>query len=198
MPQARLPDINTQYIKFTNEAVNSWKSENYEACLGSLFTLNALMPEKYRVVISNQEHKKLTNEQLWNICTKCKHENKHEDIKYYQLMMPYIDSVLTKTKYQEMWRCTECKKENILLKSDMVQDKPKDPSYFKVVPEPPSQKDGIMDRRKYSTKFTLWFWTCLGEIESQMATFRDDNWTKNELYQDLDYDGSEEAEDATA
>src|SRR3990170_1282843 len=152
MPQARLPNINTQYIKFTNEAVNAWKSENYEACLGSLFALNALMPDKYRVLISNQEHKKLTNEQLWNICTKCKHEN-------------------------------------ILLKSDMVQDKPKDPSYFKVVPEPPSQKDGIMDRRKYSTKFTLWFWTCLGEIESQMATFRDDNWTKSEPYPDFDYDG---------
>jgi len=153
------------------------------------------MPDKYRTIISNALHKEKTNEQLWNLCMYCKKECKHEDVKTYTLLVPFIDSVLAKEMYQEVWRCTECKKENVILKSDLIQDKPKDPSYFKIVPEPPSQKDGIMDRRKYSSKFTLWFWTCLGEIQAQMAQFRDDNWTKSDVYQDIDYDGRFEEED---
>ena len=196
MPQARLPDINTQYIKFTNEAVNGWKSENYEACLGSLYSLNALLPDKYRIIISDEKFKEVTAEKIWNVCTACSKEIEHDKVMTYKVMLPFRRSVFTKTMYQEVWQCPKCHHENDLLKSDLIIDKPKDPSFFKVVPRPPMLQDGILDGRKYYSKFTIWFWTCLGEIQSQMAQFRDDNWTKETPYGEVDYDGSLEANDS--
>lgn len=195
MPQARLPDINTQYIKFTNEAVNGWKSENYEACLGSLYSLNALLPEKYRVELSDELYKARTAEKILNICTECNKEIEHEKIETYQIMLPFVQSVLNKTLYKEVWKCPKCQVENDLLTSKIVIDKPKDPEFFKVVPNPPRLQDGILDGRKYHSKFTVWFWTCLGEIQAQMAQFRDDNWTKETPFSEIDYDGSLENAD---
>ena len=186
MPQARLPDINTQYIKFVNEAVNSWKSKNYESCLGSLFTLNGMLPENYRVLISDEEYKKRTSEQLMLVCSECEQESDRFKIKIKHLLLKYLDSILVGKKYDDFWSCPKCKVMNKLSKTDMVQDRRKDPGFYQVSPSPPIKHDGLLDRRKYHAKFTVWFWTYIGEVIAQMAKFRDDNWTKENIYGDQD------------
>ncbi len=195
MPQARLPDINTQYIKFTNEAVNSWKSKNYESCLGSLFTLNGMLPEEYRVNISDEDYNKATAEQLLVVCPGCAKESDRLKIKVKHLLLPYLDSVLHGDKYDDFWICSGCKTMHRLSDTDMIQDRRKDPGFYQVSPVPPMKHDGLLDRRKYHAKFTLWFWTYIGEVIAQMAKFRDDNWTKENIYGNDEVDTTAEEND---
>ena len=128
MPQARLPDINTQYIKFTNEAVNSWKSKNYESCLGSLFTLNGMLPQEYRVTISNEQYLEKTKEILIVVCTDCGKETEREKIPIRHLMLPMLDSILAKKKYDDFWFCPGCKVRNKLIETEMILNKRVDPA----------------------------------------------------------------------
>jgi len=157
MPQARLPDINTQYIKFTNEAVNSWKSKSYESCLGSLFALNGMLPKDYRVTISNDDYLEKTKEVLIVVCADCGVETNKDKIKIRHLMLPMLDSILAKTMYEDFWFCPKCNTRNKLNKTEMILNKRVDPSFNQIVPKPPMRHDGLMDRSKYHAKFTLWF-----------------------------------------
>ena len=68
MPQARLPDINTAFIVYRREAITSWKSQTYDACFGSLQTLNGLLPHDYRVMISDSEYYKEINKDMLFTC----------------------------------------------------------------------------------------------------------------------------------
>jgi len=72
MPQARLPDINTAYITYRREVLVSLKSKNYTSCIGALYALNGLLPEKYRVTISNLAYAEKTEQDLLVICRHCK------------------------------------------------------------------------------------------------------------------------------
>ncbi len=195
MPQARLPDINTQYIKFTNEAVNSWKSKSYESCLGSLFALNGMLPADYRVTISDQDYLDKTKEVLIVVCTDCKKETDRDEVAVRHLMLPHLDSILAGQKYDDFWFCPKCNIRNKLSKTEMILNKRVDPAFNQVMPKPPTRHDGLLDRAKYHSKFTLWFWTCMGEIIAQMAKFRDDNWTKENIYGNDD-DVNTEAEES--
>lgn len=195
MPQARLPDINTQYIKFVNESVNSWKSKAYDSCLGAIHCINALLPEDYRVQISDQKYLDASKEQIFAKCHQCDEETNRQDIEIFQVLLNFEESVMMGAKSKEIWVCPKCKKESDVLRTEFVSERFQDPTYFQVVPQPPRHTDGLIDRTSFHKKFTVWFWTMLGELGNQMAKFRDDNWTKEEVYADLDdIDGGEEKE----
>lgn len=196
--QARLPDINTAFIVYRREAISSWKSRTYDSCFGSLNTLNGLLPKKYRVVISTKEYDNKTKQDLIACCTKCDAEIDFRSVQVFELIAPFTQSVINGNVKEKVWNCTECKKINHLDDTKIIQKVLQEPYFLQVVPKPPIRREGMMDRTRYHIKFSIWFWTVLGEIEQQMAQFRDDNWHKEgELYDiDTDIGDSGEADDA--
>lgn len=197
MPQARLPDINTAFVTYRREALNNLKSEKYPMVFGSLFALNALLPEEYRVHISTPEYEKTIKEKE-RLMAKCKHcpvQTENKDLNAIEVLQTFASVTITGQVNEKIWICTACHKENILGETAFVQEKLLNPSFIKVVPEPPQRHEGLMARNTYHKMITMWVWQLLCEVEEQMAEFRDDNWQKADVFgQDEDYDGHLEAE----
>lgn len=197
MPQARLPDINTAYITYRREVLVSLKTKNYTSCIGSLYALNGLLPQKYRVTISNLEYAEKTMQDLKVICNHCKQQINYKSIKILKVIMPLIDGLITSQSYHKVWDCTLCLKENTLDHTEMIQQVLKEPSFLQVVPRPPNRKEGMKDRTTYHNQFVIWAETLLIELEAQMAQFRDDNWHKGDdplLDEEVDTEGEDEEE----
>ena len=103
-----------------------------------------------------------------------------------KVLVSSLEQCLSGKQTTQIWHCPECKTENRLSKTRMIQKVMSLPSFIKVVPEPPQRKDGLTDRKTYHKIFSRWFWQFLDELEAQAANFRDDNWQK---------DGQSEIED---
>jgi len=71
-----------------------------------------------------------------------------------------------------------------------------EPYFLRIVPKPPQRKDGLMDRSTYHSKIAVWIWTFLDELEERMAQFRDDNWSKGDESESLDFGDTGEETDA--
>lgn len=202
MPQARLMDVNTAAIKYRNEISAGLDSRNYDKVFGACYSLNALLPEfheddgrqKYRITISDMLYRVFTENLLIMKCTKCPAEFKVKDIKILEIMKVPLDRFISNTVKEKIWVCLKCKADNQLLKTEMIQNTPREPFYIRVVPKPPRRQDGIQDRSDYHRKTVQWALSFRQEWEASMAQFRDDNWQKSDqvyLPSD-DIDGGEE------
>lgn len=181
MPQARLPDVNTAFIKWRNKAVISLESEKYTACIGALNGFNACLPDKYRVRVSTDEYMlKLAQEKLLVTCSHCATQTDFREVKKSMIVTTPIIELITGLKQQKVWTCAKCKKDNEITQSEFIKTKLPDPYYLGVVPNPPTRKDGIMDRTTYHRKMEAWVWTFIGELEEKASEFREDNWQKSE------------------
>lgn len=197
MPQARLPDINTAYITYRREVLVSLKTNNYTSCIGSLYALNGLLPEKYRITISNMAYAEKTMQDLLVICRHCKQKLNYKKIKILKVIVPLIEGLVSGQSYHKVWDCILCQKENSLDHTEMIQQVLKEPSFLQVVPRPPNRKEGMKDRTTYHNQFVIWAETLLIELEAQMAQFRDDNWHKGDdplLDEEVDTEGEDEEE----
>lgn len=196
MPQSRLPDINTAFIMYRREVLQSLNQKNYDNCFGALYALNGLLPAEYRVKVSSIEYSRLTTQDIVAKCNKCDKEIDYKSLKVMAILAPLIVGVVSGQQYHKIWVCPECKFENKLTKTAMIQKTLQEPYFLRVVPKPPQRKDGLFDRSSYHRKVIQWVWNMLDELEERMAQFRDDNWTKSDnLYNDgfeTDTEDSEE------
>jgi len=193
MVQSILPDLNSKFILYTREAINAWKNQNYDSAIGSLNAFNGLLPEtetpgKYRVLVDTQEYERRTKQDLVMFCKYCEPDIYKDDrnvidwntvktVNYHTTkilkVMPVLAvRVLTGLEYEEIWYCKECNKENYIKETIMLQRILKDPSFIAIVPKPPNKNNGIIDRSQFYTKFSVWFWTFLTELEAQGAKYR--------------------------
>lgn len=178
MPQARLPDINTAYIKYRNEVVWALKHKMYNLMHGSLVGINALLPVEYQVVVSTPEYRRLSKTEITYLCKKCENENMKEDIIVYDLIPDSMGLLLYGNKTTKVWNCTKCDKVNRLIDTPISKTVLQNPTFLGVVPDPPERKDGLMDRMRFNIEIERWAWLYLGELEFKLAKFRDDNWQK--------------------
>lgn len=178
MPQSALPDVNTKFIIYTREAINGWKSRNYDSAIGSLYAFNGLLPDeepgKYRVIVDTNEYRNKTKQDLIAICKNCDKEINYNEIRIMNVVSAMIVRIISNVSNVKIWVCPQCNKDNELEETKLIQKILKDPSFITVVPKPPTRKDGIIDRTQFHTKFTVWFWTFLTELEAQAARFRQD------------------------
>lgn len=199
MPQSALPDLNTKFIIYTREAINGWKNRNYDSAIGSLYAFNGLLPDiepgKYRVVVDDNEYKKKTKEQFLADCPYCKAKIDYEKIKINKIYFGLTSRLLSGQDYEKIWICPECKKENNMKETNFTHQHLPDPLFLHIVPKPPTRKDGIIDRSQFHSKFTVWFWTFIGELESQAARFRQDYKPRDEESEMLDIPQSSEEKD---
>ncbi len=194
MPQARLPDINTAFVMYRREAITNYKSKNYSLCIGSIYALNALLPDKYRVKISDIEYEKKTQKKLLLPCPKCLEQFDFNEIPKVKIIVPTIEQFLTTNETTEIWKCPKCDVTNPFDRNELIKQIPQEPFFIHVVPHPPTQKDGLISRNRFFRKFSVWYWMILNELEERMAQFRDDNWQKESDYYEDEaiLDGGEE------
>lgn len=195
MPQARLPDINTAFITYRREVLLNLKSERYSSVFGSLFALNALLPEKYRIEISTPKYDAAIRdkEKMLAVCKSCTEQVERSMIKPLVVIQPFTRYIITEPTTEKIWFCPKCNAENLLSDTHFIQTVLKEPSFHGVVPSPVQRHEGLMARSAYHKTITSWVWLFLDELEEKMALFRDDNWTKTDSFdQDYDFEGGEE------
>lgn len=204
--QSYLPDINTKYITYARVVLSSLSSRKWSSCFGGLYSINALLPAKYRIDISTSKYNAITKEDTIAICNNCKSNCNHcinpepekegepkqrcraeinyDDIKIVDVLSSSTLLLITDSQTQKVWFCPNCKNENLLQNTHIIKSKNPEPIYITVLPEPPQRRDGILDRISYDRKAEQWVWNALNVLDERMARFREDNWNREE--EDLD------------
>ena len=197
MPQARLPDINTAFIRYRSEVLVGMKKGDWDSMHGSLNGINGLLPQEYQVKISDAKYYELVKEDIEYECNSCKYnDGTPSNIPKVQIEVftLYPDSVqLLLGAVGKVWICPKCNKVQRLKDTNVVITKLENPYFLGVVPEPPNKKQGLMDKLTFEKKVVSWGWQMLNELEHKMALFRDDNWTRGDELEDFsDIDTSAE------
>ena len=197
MPQARLPDVNTAYIKYRNEIIQAIKEKNWPLLHGTLHSLNALLPPEYRVLISSAEYDKLAVPEVSYKCNFCAKETDKSEIEVFDCVRTSVERLLVgfigaSDDNNKTWICAKCNKTNKLQKTIISQTVLSNPIFLGVVPNPPERMDRLMDRLKFEKALEIWGLEFLSELEQKMALFRDDHWNRGEEEGDLAIDTSTE------
>lgn len=200
MPQSRLPDINSAFVTYRREVLNSYHTANYGNCIGALYAINALLPggdpTNYRVTISDIEYKEATKFEINAICYHCQAKTLYESVQIFDLLLPIVDSILSGNEYVKVWICSNCDKECNLHDTTFSKTTIQEPHFAHCVPKAPEKKDGLGGRTSYIKNIKNWIMTFLIELEERMGQFREDNWQKGGQSDDLDIDTSDEVNEA--
>ena len=190
MVQAALPDLNTQWIMAKREAWTAIKNENWNALFGALFDINAMLPKdkdrNYQIEISDTKYNNAIKQDLIYICKtcsenckhctsgegECKAEIKKNMVKIEDVKTDMLVSVLTNNQTERIWICPKCNQSNLLSNTKIIQTVLKEPYFLQIVPNPPSRKDGMMDRRNYPKIVTRWALNFMNELSYQMSRYR--------------------------
>lgn len=188
--QSLLIDVNTGFIKHRLVVLSSLLSENYAAVIGSLDAMNALLPDKYRVVVDTDEYLSRIRGNMVALCSYCTitkevddGEGKtkivklpaptdYETIRTYPKLLRSWDAWLYGSKYMEVWRCPKCKQENDIRYTEFEKTILKEPHYLGIIEAPPIKTIGILDRSTYPIKFERWARKFLAELEAAAGRFR--------------------------
>ena len=98
-------------------------------------------------------------------------------VKVFDLLLPFLESILLKKKYEKVWLCPGCKKVNKIKITKKIIPEREKPYYLKVVPESPIRPMGI--DRFFRVKFEKWFWNFLEEINWQEVLYRKEYISQN-------------------
>ncbi len=196
--QARLPDVNTAFIKHRNGVIEGLGSQNWDKVFGSLYSWNALLPRitmedtkgnqvyKYRIYINTKQYEELTKVQSEALCNKCDKWTDYAKIKIFNLINSLPEQVLTMSKTSAVWICPKCKTANKIKDTTIAETKLKEPYFLGVVPSPPSRKDGLQDRGQYARAVKQWAWNFINELEEKSTAFREDYRENSATFEDYD------------
>ena len=145
---------------------------NWQGAITALNDMNAFLPDDYRITINTQEYEKLMNMKIGYICNSCQKESDHTIIEIKQVLAPMIVNYISGQTMKTVWICPECKKENLLSQTKLIEEKLAKPSYLKIVPEPPKKGIGIYNRRAYKVKIEKWLENYDEEISHQLGLLR--------------------------
>tara|TARA_B100000470_G_C19659628_1_gene332510 strand:+ start:112 stop:708 length:597 start_codon:yes stop_codon:yes gene_type:complete len=180
MPQARLPDINTAYVKYRVEAIHALKKKEYNVMHGCIIAINALLPPEYQVIISTPDYTELSKAEITYKCSSCEEAIPKEDIIIFDLLPNSMQMLLHGRNANKVWNCIKCHKLNQLDSTKISQTVLQNPTFLGVVPESPARTNGLMDRMRFNIEIERWGWNILGELEFKMGQFRDDNWKRGD------------------
>ena len=178
MPQARLPDINTAYVKYRTEAIIALKQKRYNSMHGCLIAINALLPAEYQVIISTTDYADLSKTDITYQCCSCEVPIPKENVQVFDLIPNSMQLLLHGQNTHKVWNCTKCHALNKLTSTRISQVVLQNPTFLGIVPESPSRTNGLMDRMRFNIEIERWGWLLLGELEFKMGKFRDDNWKR--------------------
>lgn len=173
MRSAALPDLNTGYNTYRKQILMSLSSGNYDLALGYLYSLNAILPDDYKIEISSIKYNELKNkETIVANCKFCKNPCEHKDMKVNEVLLSSSASMLTGLKFEKMWSCPKCHKDNRLSTTDFEHQILPKPHYLKVLPNPPEKKNGLVESLEYNKIMKSWIQTFAIELEHAMSKYR--------------------------
>lgn len=196
MPTQRLIDINTAAITYRTKCLMALDKKMYRNCIGSIISLNSLLPEddndqKYRIIFDADTYYQKIKESYIIVCTECEKEFQYHTIQILEVDLSEQEKIITGLQKQKIWICPKCKKENILGNSRLIKTALQKPYYHRVVPDPPTAKWGLLSQLDFHKEMVDWVWLCLNSLEEGFTRFRDDNWNKkSEEYDNLEIDTS--------
>lgn len=188
--QSLLIDVNTGFIKHRLVVLSSLLSEENAAVIGSLDAMNALLPEKYRVIVDTEEYNERIRGNTVAYCQHCTTITTETDesgvkndvesptaidydiIHSYPLLLSSFDALLYGNKYREIWVCPKCGQDNDLATTVFNKTILKSPYYLSVIEQPPTKKLGVIDRATFQPAFERWARKFLAELEAAAGKFR--------------------------
>lgn len=183
--ESRLIDINSRAGRYHYELLKDLKAGHFNNLLGELKATNALLPDEFRIKISTTQYNELIKTKLLIKCPQCDYEIERQNIKTYNRLQSTLDSILTRKNTIKVWSCPECKKTNILSDKDMTQEKLPEPTYHRVVPDPPKRENNLTDRQAFESNFKAWAWLFVHELEKSIADYREKYLQRNQMEGDL-------------
>ena len=170
---AALPDLNSGYVTYRKYILSALASSNYDLATGYLYDLNAILPDDYKVEISTIKYnKKRKDEVTQAFCKHCKEPCLHKDIKIRNILLSSFGSLVSKRKYEDVWECPKCHKDNLVIETDFEQLTLPKPHYLQVVPNPPEKKNGLVEALEYEKKMKVWIQMFQIELEHSMSKYR--------------------------
>jgi len=172
MVQAKLPDLNNYWIKYHDSGMQFLYNKNYAGLVACIYNMNAILPDEYRVEINTEKYNELSQDKLMVVCSNCNAEIPRNEIKPTDRLLNVLESTILGVRTIKVWVCLNCKQENDFARTKKIKDHHKNPFYYKVIPEPPIQKDGLTGRWQFDNKITRWYFVCLEEIDHQLGLYR--------------------------
>lgn len=187
MGQSLLIDMNSGWYKHKTEFNEGLRTHDYLEVEGALDSLNALLPDEYRVIVDTEEYRRLTRGNVIAFCGFC--ESDYEDkktmksgptrvdidrVKKQDLLLSKFDQMVYGREYDTFWECPKCHNDNRLADTRFRKSALQKPFYLKVVPEPPVHRPGLDDRTNFHYRFTQWARGFLTELNAQARQFRND------------------------
>ena len=177
MPTSRLPDINTAFGRHRDGALRMLKEKNFVAVEGELIAFNGLLPEDYRVEMSDTQYAKETTLHFLFYCRTCKKYIKYKDTVQFDAPLTRFEALVQNRAKVKVWRCNTCNHVYKLDSTKTQEQKLGRPSFLKVVPNPP-RRDKIFSEYDYARAFVKWAYQMMAELDNQAAQYRDDNWIR--------------------
>ena len=171
--QAKLPDINAALVRHRSAALAALKENDHHGSIVSFDSMIALLPEEYQIEINTEKYNQLVAEKKTISCTACTATPLLKDIRLYRLLLPVMSQFVSNNEYVDVWYCADCNEENVFNYEQIKITKFEEPSYFKVVPSPPSKR-GTKNRMTFDYEFKKWFNIVMTEIEYQIGIYRAD------------------------
>lgn len=171
--QAKLPDINAILVTYRNAYLYSRRLEDYNNAVAMILEMNAALPDDYRIEINTEKYNNLTSAKKSAECRYCKTEHHVNTIKVKEVFNDFIVRSLTGIDLKKVWDCPSCGKQNLLKKTDFITDKVMNPTYFKVIDEPP-KRNGWSDMDTFPNQIKDWLSRFMQEISFQCGKYRND------------------------
>ncbi len=158
----------------------------------ALNAIVALLPEEYKVEVNTIKYNSIIKGKTLICCPFCGEEPTYDDVKFFEMILPFIDQCLIQSTTQKVWVCPKCKTISPISKSRIKTIEFQKPFYIKVVPEAPRIGRGLSTRLGYREKFIKWFETVLEELENQIGMYRADYQAQQEGLEQPLYDEDED------
>ena len=174
--QAKLPDINAALVRHRSAALAALDKNDHHGAIISFDSMIALLPDEpdnYKIEINTEKYNQLVAEKRTIKCDACTATPLLKDIHLQKLLLPSLTKFIADNDFINVWECVACTATNEYKPENITITKFEEPSYFKVVPSPPTKR-GTKNRMVFDYEFKKWFNIVMTEIESQIGHYRAD------------------------
>lgn len=177
--QAKLPDINSAIVRHRTGALTAMAQLNYSLASTELSSINALLPEDYKVKEDTEEYFRIIKSQDVLVCSDCDKETEYNNIIFYQAAAPLQVQLLYTIEKLEVWNCPECNAINPKDGSKRIIRQKQNPFYTGYMPFPP-ERSHFGNKLQYKYKFEKWFDIAMTELEQKIGLYRTDYAAQND------------------
>jgi len=167
-----LIDINTAAITHRNGVLSGITDRNYAKTIRHLRCYNAALPKEYQIIIDTELYNEKVKENTVAVCCHCSEHTDQKDIEIISILLDSVERLLQGRKYENVWICPKCKKDNRQAETAFIRSVRQQPYYLRVVPESPTKNIGIAARITFDPEFEAWASNFLEELEQAAAKFR--------------------------